>query len=177
MRLQFLDPLRPACLPACLPSRDTPGNLTHLIPPLPDPPPGPEFRENALDFQAKVHDVAVKILKALFIGLGRDESLIDEVGVQLPCALSTGQPTGWAPCSSAAVPPACLPPNTCCPFLSNSAALRHQLGGESIVHCMEQIPRCVAQRCTRVLVPPAAAGKIPRLCSSSIQGRKGTCSL
>jgi hypothetical protein len=33
----------------------------------------------SLEFQAKVHEVGVKILKALFIGLGWDESIIDEV--------------------------------------------------------------------------------------------------
>lgn len=39
---------------------------------------GDEFKRVTLSFQAKCHDVAVKILKALFIGLGRDEKEIDE---------------------------------------------------------------------------------------------------
>ncbi|GAB4822422.1 hypothetical protein N2152v2_009468 [Parachlorella kessleri] len=39
---------------------------------------GPHFQETALSFQAKVHDIAVKILKSLFRGLGRDESVIDD---------------------------------------------------------------------------------------------------
>jgi hypothetical protein len=38
-----------------------------------------EFRETALTFQAKTHDVALKILKALGIGLGWDESIFDDV--------------------------------------------------------------------------------------------------
>lgn len=40
---------------------------------------GQDFKKKSLEFQAKVHDVSVKILKALFIGLGRDEKEIDEV--------------------------------------------------------------------------------------------------
>ena len=41
---------------------------------------GSDFRATALSFQEKCHDVSVKILKALFIGLGWDESRVDEVG-------------------------------------------------------------------------------------------------
>ena len=37
-----------------------------------------EWRRTALEFQAKVHAVAVKLLKAIFLGLGRDASIIDE---------------------------------------------------------------------------------------------------
>ena len=33
----------------------------------------------ALNYQAKVHRVAIIILKAIFIGLGRDEKIVDEV--------------------------------------------------------------------------------------------------
>ena len=40
---------------------------------------GDEWRRTALDYQAKVHRVAIIILKAIFIGLGRDENIIDEV--------------------------------------------------------------------------------------------------
>ena len=40
---------------------------------------GEEWRKIALDYQAKIHRVAIIILKAIFIGLGRDESIIDEV--------------------------------------------------------------------------------------------------
>ncbi|CAL5229196.1 g12477 [Coccomyxa viridis] len=39
---------------------------------------GEEWRRTALDYQAKVHRVAIIILKAIFIGLGRDEKIIDE---------------------------------------------------------------------------------------------------
>lgn len=40
---------------------------------------GKEWAQTALDFQEKVHRVAVTILKALFIALGRDEAIIDNV--------------------------------------------------------------------------------------------------
>jgi hypothetical protein len=40
---------------------------------------GPEFRTTALSIQAKCHDVATKILKSLFRGLGWDEARIDDV--------------------------------------------------------------------------------------------------
>lgn len=40
---------------------------------------GEEWRSIALDYQEKVHRVAIIILKAIFIGLGRDEKIIDEV--------------------------------------------------------------------------------------------------
>ena len=40
---------------------------------------GEEWRAIALEYQEKVHRVAVIILKAIFIGLGRDEKIIDEV--------------------------------------------------------------------------------------------------
>lgn len=39
---------------------------------------GEEWRKIALDFQEKVHKVAVTILKALFIALGRDATIIDD---------------------------------------------------------------------------------------------------
>ena len=44
---------------------------------------GEEWRRVALDYQAKVHRVAIIILKAIFIGLGRDEGVIDEVHTML----------------------------------------------------------------------------------------------
>ena len=44
---------------------------------------GEEWREIALDFQEKVHKVAVTILKALFIALGRDATIIDDVRLPL----------------------------------------------------------------------------------------------
>ena len=37
-----------------------------------------DWRRTALGFQEKVHGIAVKLLKAIFIGLGRDASIIDE---------------------------------------------------------------------------------------------------
>ena len=40
---------------------------------------GEEWRAIALDYQEKVHRVAIIILKAIFIGLGRDEKIIDKV--------------------------------------------------------------------------------------------------
>ena len=40
---------------------------------------GEEWRRVALDYQAKVHRVAIIILKAIFIGLGRDDEVIEEV--------------------------------------------------------------------------------------------------
>ena len=44
---------------------------------------GEEWRKIALDFQEKVHKVAVTILKALFIALGRDATIIDDVRLPL----------------------------------------------------------------------------------------------
>ena len=40
------------------------------------------WRRMVLDYQQRLHAVAVKLLKAIFIGLGRDEAIIDEVA---PC--------------------------------------------------------------------------------------------
>lgn len=40
---------------------------------------GEEWRKTALEFQEKVHRVAITILKALFTALGRDEAIIDDV--------------------------------------------------------------------------------------------------
>jgi len=48
---------------------------------------GDDFRELALSFQAKTHDVALKILKLLAIGLGWDPAKFDEVGCST-CMLS-----------------------------------------------------------------------------------------
>lgn len=44
---------------------------------------GEDWRKTALDFQEKVHKVAVTILKALFIALGRDETIINDVHLPL----------------------------------------------------------------------------------------------
>lgn len=44
---------------------------------------GEDWRKTALDFQEKVHKVAVTILKALFIALGRDEHIINDVRLPL----------------------------------------------------------------------------------------------
>jgi isopenicillin N synthase-like dioxygenase len=51
---------------------------------------GNEWRKTVLDFEEKVHEVAVTILKAIFVGLGRDEAIIDEVRmiVELACDMS-----------------------------------------------------------------------------------------
>ena len=49
---------------------------------------GDEWRRVALSYQAKVHRVAIIILKAIFIGLGRDEQIVDEV--QTIASLDTG---------------------------------------------------------------------------------------
>jgi hypothetical protein len=38
-----------------------------------------------LDFQQRIHAVALKLLKAIFIGLGRDTGIIDEVCLFLCC--------------------------------------------------------------------------------------------
>lgn len=40
---------------------------------------GEEFKATSLSFQRQVHEVSVKILKALFVGLGRDPAEIDDV--------------------------------------------------------------------------------------------------
>ncbi len=40
---------------------------------------GEGWRRTALEYQEKAHRVAIIILKAIFIGLGRDENIIDEV--------------------------------------------------------------------------------------------------
>lgn len=42
---------------------------------------GGEWRRIALDYQEKVHRVAIIILKAISTGLGRDEKIIDQVRV------------------------------------------------------------------------------------------------
>jgi len=42
---------------------------------------GEEWRRTVLDFQEKLHCTAIKILRALFIALGRDEAIIDDVRV------------------------------------------------------------------------------------------------
>lgn len=51
---------------------------------------GEEWRRVALDYQAKVHRVAIIILKAIFIGLGRDEKIIDEACTPISMCSSTG---------------------------------------------------------------------------------------
>ena len=42
---------------------------------------GNEWRALSLDFQERAHDVALKILQALAISLGRPETFFDEVGL------------------------------------------------------------------------------------------------
>ena len=64
---------------------------------------GEEWRAIALDYQEKVHHVAIIILKAIFIGLGRDERIIDEVrpltgGTE--CMASSGYKTPTRICSA-----------------------------------------------------------------------------
>ena len=44
-----------------------------------------EWRRTVLAFQQKIHAVAVKLLKAIFIGLGREASIIDEVHTPYCC--------------------------------------------------------------------------------------------
>ncbi|PSC76470.1 presenilin isoform B [Micractinium conductrix] len=44
---------------------------------------GAEFRSVSLDFQAKTHAVAIKILKSLWIGLGRDPADLNEVDPEI----------------------------------------------------------------------------------------------
>ncbi len=50
---------------------------------------GKEWAQTALDIQEKVHKVAVTILKALFIALGRDETIIDDVSTPLTHIIPT----------------------------------------------------------------------------------------
>lgn len=73
-------------VPHSAPTTHSPAHCTWLPTLIPPAPPctaplgsDPNFRTTALEFQAKVHGVAVKILKSLFRGLGWDESRIDEV--------------------------------------------------------------------------------------------------
>ena len=42
---------------------------------------GESFKDRSLDFQAKTHNVAVKLLRALAISLGRDEDEFAEVSM------------------------------------------------------------------------------------------------
>lgn len=42
---------------------------------------GESFKDNSLKFQEKTHDVAVKLLRALAISLGRDEDEFAEVSM------------------------------------------------------------------------------------------------
>jgi hypothetical protein len=45
---------------------------------------GKEWVATVLEFQKKVHRVSVIILKALFIALGRDETIVEEVSLPPP---------------------------------------------------------------------------------------------
>jgi hypothetical protein len=75
------------------------------LPRLPRPPAGSDFRATALSFQRKCHDVSVKILKALFIGLGWDEALVDEVRERGGWGGGGGRPGGWGGlCENACIP-------------------------------------------------------------------------
>ena len=58
-----------------------------------------EWRRRVLAYQQQIHAVAVKLLKAIFVGLGRDASTIDEAGhcpaaadVHVPLACKPVQP-------------------------------------------------------------------------------------
>ena len=42
-----------------------------------------EWRRTVLDLQEKMHAVAVKLLRAIFIGLGRNDRVIVEVHISL----------------------------------------------------------------------------------------------
>ncbi|EFN58207.1 hypothetical protein CHLNCDRAFT_20260, partial [Chlorella variabilis] len=67
---------------------------------------GDDFRNTALAFQAKTHDVAVKILKALFLGLGWDPARIDDVSTRTERAAQNTSSLGSLSLRGhAAVPP------------------------------------------------------------------------
>lgn len=62
---------------------------------------GPEFRKTSIEFQAKTHNIAIKILKALFLGLGWDENLVDDVsGSREPSLPAPASPHLTAYCPS-----------------------------------------------------------------------------
>ena len=48
---------------------------------------GEDWKQLSLDFQAKTHEVALKLLRAVAITLGRDEHYFDEVSLSVQLQL------------------------------------------------------------------------------------------